>query len=173
MDFGFGRFLEMFEERFGRWVTTALLGLLGFAAFAWAIQTVIQLVVYIYKLVISTHLLTALETESIILHSFFFAAQFAVTFLVLGFLWRKFTERRMKTLRTRLGDEMKKMEERHRFIIQTHETAMMAIALQKDAIEKSMIMMRAALQTLQKEAAKSHPAPPHPAPKPPDTPETK
>jgi hypothetical protein len=33
MDFGFGRFLEMFEERFGRRPTTALLGLIGLAVF--------------------------------------------------------------------------------------------------------------------------------------------
>lgn len=31
MDFGFGRFLEMFEERFGRVTTTVLLGAIGLA----------------------------------------------------------------------------------------------------------------------------------------------
>jgi hypothetical protein len=33
MDFGLSRFLEMFEERFGRRVTTALLAMIGLAIF--------------------------------------------------------------------------------------------------------------------------------------------
>jgi hypothetical protein len=34
MELGFARFLEMFEERFGRFVTTLLMGALAVAVFA-------------------------------------------------------------------------------------------------------------------------------------------
>jgi hypothetical protein len=37
MDFGFARFLEMFEERFGRTATTTILAVLGLAS-AWAVK---------------------------------------------------------------------------------------------------------------------------------------
>jgi hypothetical protein len=42
MDFGLGRFLEMFEERFGRRVTTALLALVGIAIAVFCLHLVFE-----------------------------------------------------------------------------------------------------------------------------------
>jgi hypothetical protein len=40
MDFGVDRLIEMFEERFGKGLATALLALIGLAAAGWAIHSV-------------------------------------------------------------------------------------------------------------------------------------
>jgi hypothetical protein len=57
MELGVARFLEMFEERFGRRVTTLLLGALAIAAAAWAVQTTIEAAVYVYRLFKSADLI--------------------------------------------------------------------------------------------------------------------
>jgi len=44
MDFGFERFLEMFEDRFGRHATTALIGTVGIALFLYALHVIIDVV---------------------------------------------------------------------------------------------------------------------------------
>jgi hypothetical protein len=178
MDLGLSRFLEMFEERFGRTATTAILGAIGVAAMAWAIQTVIQLAVYIYKLAISTHLLTALETESILFHSLFFAAQFAITFFVLGFLWRKFAELRMKSFKTWTEREMGKISERFDLIKKNHADMMRLFELHKDAVDKGMTAMQVIQRVVEEKIAenpqiKSLPTQPHPNPEPQVPPETK
>jgi hypothetical protein len=96
MDFGFSRFLEMFEERFGRGATTALMGALAIAVIAWAIQTTIEAAVYIYGLIKSAHFVPVLETEHAATHLVIFAAQVGFTFLVLAFIWRWFIRRRLE-----------------------------------------------------------------------------
>jgi hypothetical protein len=40
MDFGLHRFLEMFEERFGRRPTTALLAVMGLAVFGFSARVI-------------------------------------------------------------------------------------------------------------------------------------
>jgi ABC-type Fe3+ transport system permease subunit len=40
MDFGFGRFLEMFEDRFGRLATTILLAAIGLAVFGVCVSAI-------------------------------------------------------------------------------------------------------------------------------------
>lgn len=167
----------MFEERFGRAATTAVLGAIGVAALAWAIQTVIQLVVYIYKLAISTHLLTALETESIFLHSLFFAAQFAITFLVLGFLWRKFAEMRMRSFKSWTVREMQAVQARFDVIMTKHADVMRLFELTKDAVDKGVVAMQTIQKVVEEKIAenpeiKSLPAPLHQDQAPQDKPET-
>ena len=42
MDFGFARFLEMFEERFGSRATTAMLAIIGVAVAVWGIGEIVD-----------------------------------------------------------------------------------------------------------------------------------
>lgn len=158
MDFGFSRFLEMFEERFGRLATTALLGALGLAALAWAIQTVIQVVIYVYKLAVSTHLMTALETESIFFHSVFFAGQFVITFFILGYIWRKFAELRMKSFKAWAVREMQRVEERFDLITKKHADVMRLFELHKDVVDKGLIAMQTIKTVVEEEIAENHTA---------------
>jgi hypothetical protein len=58
MDFGLGRFLEMFEDRFGRWATTVLLGLIALAIVTFTIRLIVDgfiipVTEFIYSLAIS------------------------------------------------------------------------------------------------------------------------
>ena len=98
MDFGFARFLEMFEERFGRIATTAILAILGLAASAWAVKTIIEAIIYVYDLIKSAKLLTVLEEESAASHIIVFAIQIAITFLIIGIVWRMFYLREIRRL---------------------------------------------------------------------------
>ena len=97
MDFGFARFLEMFEERFGRVATTAILAILGLAAAAWAVKTIVEAIIYVFHLIKSAKLLTALEQESAASHIVVFAVQIALTFLILGIIWRLFYLRQLRS----------------------------------------------------------------------------
>ena len=83
MDFGISRFLEMFEERFGRTATSTLLAVIGIAILAWAMQTTIAFSVYLYKLTLKANLVPQLEAESILAHLIFFGVQLVITFLFL------------------------------------------------------------------------------------------
>ena len=98
MDFGFARFLEMFEERFGRIATTAILAILGLAASAWAVKTIIEAIIYVYDLIKSAKLLTVLEEELAASHIIVFAIQIAITFLIIGIVWRMFYLREIRRL---------------------------------------------------------------------------
>ncbi|MGB6537394.1 MAG: hypothetical protein WBF58_15695 [Xanthobacteraceae bacterium] len=48
MDFGLARFLEMFEERFGRRATTALLAVIGLAVFGYCVRLILETTIYFY-----------------------------------------------------------------------------------------------------------------------------
>jgi hypothetical protein len=61
MDFGLARFLEMFEERFGRRATTALLALIGLAVTAYSIKLAIETIKYLYDLISEPHFMVALK----------------------------------------------------------------------------------------------------------------
>lgn len=50
MDFGFSRFLEMFEERFGRLATTALIAMIGAALVAYSIKVVVDTALELHSL---------------------------------------------------------------------------------------------------------------------------
>jgi Tfp pilus assembly PilM family ATPase len=110
MDFGFSRFLEMFEERFGRLSTTLLMGALAIAVLSWAIQTTIEAGVYIYGLIKAAHFLAVLETEHAATHLAILAVQIAVTFLVLTFIWRWFYSRKIKSVEDQLETARVKIE---------------------------------------------------------------
>jgi hypothetical protein len=105
MEFGFARFLEMFEERFGRAVTTAVLALVGMAVAAYSAKIIIEAVIYVYGLIKSAKFLVALSQESAASHIVIFAIQIVLTFVALGFIWRLFWRRKIKALRMtwRLG----------------------------------------------------------------------
>ena len=53
MDFGVTRFLEMFEERFGRVATTVLLALIGSAIALWALDIIVDHGTKLYETLIS------------------------------------------------------------------------------------------------------------------------
>ena len=55
----------MFEERFGRTITSILLAVIGIAILAWGMQTTVAFAVYIYKLTLKANLVPQLEAESI------------------------------------------------------------------------------------------------------------
>ena len=54
--------------------------------------------IYIYTLIVSAHFVAALETEHAATHLIILAAQIALTFAVLGFIWQWFYQRRIKAL---------------------------------------------------------------------------
>ena len=116
MDFGFARFLEMFEERFRSRATTAMLAIIGVAVAVWGIGEIVDKIIYFYDLVKSAHFLTALAQENAATHIIVFAVQIAITFLILGFIWHWFYRRRIKALenraRKRVREELKAFEER-------------------------------------------------------------
>ena len=56
----------MFEERFGRTITSILLAVIGIAILAWGMQTTVAFAVYIYKLTLKANLVPQLEAESIL-----------------------------------------------------------------------------------------------------------
>ncbi len=182
MDFGISRFLEMFEERFGRRATTALLALIGIAIAAWGLQTIIGMVVYVYKLTLKANLVPEFEAESILAHLIFFGAQIAITAVVLGYLWRKIAELRMRSFKKWTQQEMQKMVERYDQIQKQHAEFMRAFELTRDAGDKAIIAMKAIQTAVQekvefikaKEAqeAKSPPEPPHQVPGPVEPPKT-
>lgn len=101
MEFGFARFLEMFEERFGRTVTTAVLALVGTAVAIYSAKVIIETIVYVFRLVRSANLLTALSQESVASHIIVFAVQIVLTFLSLGFIWQQIRRRRLRDARAR------------------------------------------------------------------------
>jgi hypothetical protein len=176
MDFGFSRFLEMFEDRFGRLATTVLIGVLALAATSWAIKTVIEFAIYIYELSIKSRFLSAIETESIFWHSLFFAVQFLITVVILGYLWRKFAELRIRNLRNYFESEMEKMMEKLAASKKMREDVMTAVALHKDAVERTMAAMEIIKRATEAEVEKLHALQkqqPHPTPTPQDKPETK
>lgn len=143
MDFGFARFLEMFEERFGRSATTVLLAVLATAVAAWAAKTIIDAIRYVYVLVVSTHLMTALDNESAAAHLIILTAQIGLTFIILGIIWRLFYLRRMKALQDRMATAKwrieaakSEMEKKLKEITNIRDLIMNAFALHKDAVEK-------------------------------------
>ena len=89
MEFGFSRFLEMFEERFGRTVTTIVLGLVGAAVALYCAKVVIEAAVYFYGLMLSMNFLAALRQETVAAHAIIFVAQIILTSLVLQYIWRQ------------------------------------------------------------------------------------
>lgn len=111
MDFGISRFLEMFEERFGRTATSTLLAVIGIAILAWGMQTTIAFAVYLYKLTLKANLVPQLEAESILAHLIFFGVQLVITFFILAYLWRKFAEMRIRSLRSYFDTEMKNTDD--------------------------------------------------------------
>jgi hypothetical protein len=104
MELGFARFLEMFEERFGRFVTTLLMAALAAAAAAWALQTIIEATVYVYGLVKAANFIAALRTEHAAAHLIILAVQITITFVLLGLVWRLFWRRKIAALETNIGD---------------------------------------------------------------------
>jgi hypothetical protein len=139
MDFGFSRFFEVFEERFGRTVTTTLLAFLGLAVFAWCLKGFTETAIYFYGLVKSAQLLTVLESESAASHLVIFGAQVALTALILWAIWRWFIRRKLRgyqnrltKLRTDLASAQKTFDE----MTAKQEAVMRMFELHKDAVEK-------------------------------------
>jgi hypothetical protein len=170
MDFGFGRFLEMFEARFGQRMTTALLGVLALAAGCWSIKTVIEFAVYVYDLPVKSHFLTAVQTDSIIGHIIFFGVQFLLTIILAIYLFNKLIVVRVKSLKKYWDKEIAKVEERHALILKKHADLRRLIELHKNAVEKTevayAVIQKAVEEKIQfikaKEAeAKSAREPPH------------
>jgi hypothetical protein len=110
MDFGFARFLEMFEERFGSRPTTVVLAIIGLAVTAWAVGEIVDKTIYFYGLISSAHFLAALEQESATTHIIIFAVQIGVTFLVLAFIWRWFYSRKLKNIENDLETSRARIE---------------------------------------------------------------
>jgi hypothetical protein len=111
MELGVARFLEMFEERFGRRVTTLLLGALAIAAAAWAVQTTIEAAVYVYRLFKSADLIAALRKESAASHLIVFGIQMAVTYVALWAIWRWFFGRKLREFRGTMDARMAEIRE--------------------------------------------------------------
>jgi C4-dicarboxylate-specific signal transduction histidine kinase len=53
MDFGFSRFLEMFEERFGRIATTVLIGVVGIALLGYSLHIIVDVTREFHKILSS------------------------------------------------------------------------------------------------------------------------
>lgn len=112
MEFGFSRFLEMFEERFGRAVTTAILGLVGAALALYCTKVVIEAAVYFYRLILSINFLAALRQESVAAHLLIFGVQIALTSLVLRWIWRRLYSRYLSRTETKLRRTLKDIEDK-------------------------------------------------------------
>jgi len=96
MELGFARFLEMFEERFGHRVTTAILGLVGLALAIYSVEVILSAIAAAYGVIKSANLLAALKQESAASHIVIFLAQITLTFLALWFIWRQFYRRKLE-----------------------------------------------------------------------------
>jgi hypothetical protein len=165
MELGFARFLEMFEERFGRLSTTVLMGALGMAALFWAVQTIIEALVYVYKHIAATHLIAAFENESTAAHLIIFAVQIVITGLVSWYIWRWFLQRRIQDFRGRVSaeiaavqakfDDLKGKQEQIMQLMPMHketvEKATAAMLVIKDAVEKHVAEIKSAEQTGKKD----------------------
>jgi hypothetical protein len=83
MEFGLSRFLEMFEERFGRTITTAILGIFGAAVTVYCLKVIVEGGISAYHLIKSADLIEALKQESAAAHIIVFLIQIAITFVAL------------------------------------------------------------------------------------------
>jgi len=109
MEFGLSRFLEMFEERFGRTVTTAILGIFGFAVTVYCLKVIVEGGISAYHLVQSANLIEALKQESAASHIIVFLIQIGITFVILAFIWRWFFSRERQKAEARLKETEAKM----------------------------------------------------------------
>ncbi|HZT24937.1 MAG TPA: hypothetical protein VFA57_04455 [Pseudolabrys sp.] len=118
MEFGLSRFLEMFEERFGRTVTTTILGLLGAAVALYCLKVIIEAIVYFYNLISAANFIAAIRQESISAHVIIFTAQILLTSLVMKWIWRYLflrylgtTEAKLKQMLTTIRTQTSRFEQ--------------------------------------------------------------
>jgi hypothetical protein len=164
MEFGLSRFLEMFEERFGRTVTTAILALFGTAVALYCVKVIIEAIGYIYRLVRSAAPLAALIQQSAVLHIIIFAAQIALTFLVSVLIWRQFYKRRIRIIEEDLTATMNELESN----ITNFEQKVGALEKRRLDLIERMEGIKASHQEIM---ARFSPTEQHPPPAPPKTPE--
>jgi flagellar biosynthesis protein FliP len=177
MEFGFARFLEMFEERFGRSVTTAILAVIGLAVAIYSIKVILETIAYIYAIVTSTHLIATLDKEDAAAHLIVLGVQITITFVVLWLIWQWFIRRRIRTFQTKMERykaEMKEAETKINEYMAKQEALTQHIDLVTDAYEKTHALTVAIQSEINKRLAenpqltRNPPAASPPAPEPQD-----
>ena len=166
MELGFGRFLEIFEERFGRVATNLLMAMLALAAVSWAIQTTVEMVVYVHRIAKSVDFVAALMRESAAAHLVFFAAQLAGTFIAMWLIWKWFLRRKLRGLMESLDAKMAEVRNASKEFDEAmakYKTARTLIQQAEDAFGK----LHDAVKIL-----KDHPVKPPPDQLTPDAPKT-
>ena len=103
LDFGFSRFLEVFEERFGRPLTTVLVGTIGFGLLLFAIKTIFEMSKWFYKEAISYPWLSSFNSRTAAIQLIVLAAQIFITFVVLTVIWRFFLKRKLNRFHQRMN----------------------------------------------------------------------
>jgi hypothetical protein len=157
MEFGFARFLEMFEERFGRRVTTAVLAFIGLAVTAWAAGETVEKIIYFYGLIKSANFLTVLGRESAATHLVIFLMQVALTAVVLGIIWRWFYQRELREFKRSIDDDIAGLNATIEDVYKQRDRLKQTLAFHKDASEKTNEATRLMLEEMRKLAASTNP----------------
>jgi hypothetical protein len=119
MDFGFARFLEMFEERFGRTTTTVLLGLIGAALVCYSLKVVVDTSIEFRDLVTSSTWWKLANWRPIIFQAIEIIVGVALYIIVIQALWSFYFKPRINraaaqalTMITMHRDEVKEDRQR-------------------------------------------------------------
>jgi hypothetical protein len=119
MDFGFSRFLEMFEERFGRRMTTCLVALIGLALSIYSIKVVIDGSREFYALLSASF--TWQLGGPILLQAVSFVLSIALSWIIMQSIWKFYFVPRLSRLRTELQNSYSDLERRTGEITATFE----------------------------------------------------
>jgi hypothetical protein len=117
MDFGFSRFLEMFEERFGRHATTFLVALIGLALSVYSLKVVIDASTEFYTLFTTT--INWELGRIFIAKAGSFVVSMLLAWIILQAIWRFYFIPRMARVQKRADDayaECKKTAEEAIFV---------------------------------------------------------
>jgi hypothetical protein len=184
MDFGLSRFLEMFEERFGRYATTLLLGTLGLALFGYSVKITIEAAVYLYDLANSASWLKNISGESIIVRIVILSFQAIVGWALVSVFWRLFYQPRIRRIEQRIEESYKQVlqgEERVDHVIKEGKEAMTTardrtrelIAEAEEKIARASDILYQAGEAIAYLEAKASPKPPEVSPPPSQSPPEK
>ncbi len=121
MDFGFSRFLEMFEERFGRLATTILIGLIAAALVAYSLKVIIDTTIEFHGLFAKNTWLTWLNARDFTVAISGWIIGAILYFIFVQAVWRFYFTPRVKRATARF-DEM--MERHQKEITQIKATVM-------------------------------------------------
>lgn len=107
MDFGFNRFLEMFEDRFGRHATTVLIAVVGLALFGYSLRVIVETVTEFAKTMSGFEVNN--KISEVLQHGISLVITFILLWILVKVLYRYYFQRKIEAITQKITEHQQEI----------------------------------------------------------------